>query len=558
MRTLVYIAPGDAFEIADGFRENGMRFDLVNLSNIGDYSGLLACLLWCVPLLRTPMAVLQVQTMLGTHQTPDEWVQRQTGGSFTADEVDKMLGLESQVIRQHGAMEIEYRNVSQALELWEQGTVPMVREKLLALFGWISDGQQMPMGRMMDGLMQGRCLGSTCTGTFVKLLHTLCAEAGAHGAPALKGLLDRLIGNDGNGVDRTAPMPRRCVALLAVVAHTLTKHGGTSLSPAIDPTFAEMMDPVVTLRCVVSPFSNKVENFVLAGSKEPMLLAVLTKGKTLNGKAVSRLQGAQLVEAMKTADADCTQLVDTLIFNQFTRVLTMAVPRSLLIDSGSDQWQVQLLDMIDWRWATNPVVLSSTTFAAGAIEEVTEVATGASEPTLAEMMTGAAEAMPRDDAMDNDGDGPRCEVCRCSAQQAATKAAERGTAVSEHFEGGLREGYYCGCYEKLVEDIKIKKAAQAEREKAKAEAAVRFLLLFYCFSIPFPLILVEHIATEAEGVAVWGGRGWGGGGGIERHPKSIAEGPGVSDRGCAERCCFERHGWRGLWAQAERSHQGED
>ena len=58
------------------------------------------------------------------------------------------------------------------------------------------------------------------------------------------------------------------------------------------------------------------------------------------------------MEAMKTADADRTQLVDTLRFNQFTRVLTMVVPRSLLVDSGSDPWQVQLLDMIDWRWAT--------------------------------------------------------------------------------------------------------------------------------------------------------------------------------------------------------------
>ena len=61
MRTRVYIAPGDAFEVADGFREQGKGFDLVNLSNIGDYSGVLACLLWCVPLLRTPMAVLQVR-----------------------------------------------------------------------------------------------------------------------------------------------------------------------------------------------------------------------------------------------------------------------------------------------------------------------------------------------------------------------------------------------------------------------------------------------------------------------------------------------------------------
>ena len=75
------------------------------------------------------------------------------------------------------------------------------------------------MGQMIRGLMQGRCLGSTCTGTFVKLLHTLCAEASdLRAAVAVKGVLDTLIGNDGNPVDRTSPVSRRCVALLAAVA----------------------------------------------------------------------------------------------------------------------------------------------------------------------------------------------------------------------------------------------------------------------------------------------------------------------------------------------------
>ncbi|MEE3049521.1 MAG: hypothetical protein VX373_09375, partial [Pseudomonadota bacterium] len=47
----------------------------------------------------------------------------------------------------------------------------------------------------------------------------------------------------------------------------------------------------------------------------------------------------EMVEAMKTADANCTQLVDTLLFNQFTRMLTIAVPRSLLVESkDSDPW----------------------------------------------------------------------------------------------------------------------------------------------------------------------------------------------------------------------------
>ena len=124
-------------------------------------------------------------------------------------------------------------------------------------------------------------------------------------------------------------------------------------------------------------------------------------------------------------------------------------------------------------------MVETTTYDAGAIEEITATEGSAAsrgsaiDPTLVEMMTGAAEAMPQDDEAD-EADGPRCEVCRCSAQQAVAKAAEHGPAVSKHFEGGgLREGYCCGCYDKLVEDIKKKKASQAEREKAKAEATAR-------------------------------------------------------------------------------------
>jgi hypothetical protein len=514
MQTMVYIAPGDAFAVAGGYRDQSKKqFDVINLSNVADYSGLLAGLLWYVPLLRTPESVLQVQTMLGTHQTPDEWVQRQTGGSCSAQELDNLLGLESEVIRQHGAMEIEYRKVSKPLERWEQATLPMVKQKLLALFGWISDGQQMPMGAMMTGLMQGRCLGSTCTGSFVKLLHMLCTEASdAHKAAALQGVLDTLIGNGGKEVDRTSPVSRRCVALLGSVVHTLTKHGRSSLSPAIDATFAEMIDPVVTLRCIVNPFSNRIENFIEAGSKEPMLLAVLTKGKTLSGgRPIARLQGAQLVEAMKTADANVTQLVDTLIFNQFTRVLTLVVPRSLLVAPGSsDPWQVQLLDIIDWRWVTNPVLLSSTTFAAAGEVEQVSTRTRPEGPTLAEMMTACAE---NDDEGDGDGDGdgdghgdgdgPRCEVCRCSAQKAMDKAAKRGDEVAQHFEGGLREQYCCECYDKLFDDIKKKKKAQAERDKAAASAAA-------AAQTPQASLFETAAAGEAanvkpvEGIGIWG------------------------------------------------------
>ncbi len=145
MRINVSIAPGDAFAVADACRQQGKHYDLINLSNIGDYSGLFASLLWYIPLLdaaNSARSVLQIQTMLGTHQTQDEWVQRQTGGTFAAQELDNLLGLQSDIIRQHGMIEIEYCKVQAPLELWPERTLPIVRDKLLALFGWISDGQR--------------------------------------------------------------------------------------------------------------------------------------------------------------------------------------------------------------------------------------------------------------------------------------------------------------------------------------------------------------------------------------------------------------------------------
>ena len=89
--------------------------------------------------------------MLGTHQTQDEWVQRQTGGAFTAQELDALLGLQSQVIRQHGTIEIEYNKAAAPLEPWADQTLPIVRDKLLALFGWISDGQREYPCKLMAG-----------------------------------------------------------------------------------------------------------------------------------------------------------------------------------------------------------------------------------------------------------------------------------------------------------------------------------------------------------------------------------------------------------------------
>jgi hypothetical protein len=65
----------------------------------------------------------------------------------------------------------------------------------------------------------------------------------------------------------------------------------------------------------------------------------------------------------------------------------------------------------------------------------------------------------------------RCEVCRCSVKQAMAAVRKRSSAeVSSAFSTGFREGYCCDCYDKLVVDIKNKKAAQAERERAKAAA----------------------------------------------------------------------------------------
>ena len=67
MNVTVHVAPGDAFEAAAGYARMGQRFDIVNTSNISDYSGALACLLWFTPLLKTKASLLQTQTMLGEH-----------------------------------------------------------------------------------------------------------------------------------------------------------------------------------------------------------------------------------------------------------------------------------------------------------------------------------------------------------------------------------------------------------------------------------------------------------------------------------------------------------
>ena len=63
MRVLVHVVPGDAFEAAHKMSSRGLkpqRFDFMNLSNIADYSGVFACLLAFVPLLRDESSVLQV------------------------------------------------------------------------------------------------------------------------------------------------------------------------------------------------------------------------------------------------------------------------------------------------------------------------------------------------------------------------------------------------------------------------------------------------------------------------------------------------------------------
>ena len=97
---VVHVAPGDAFEAAAVYEAVGHRFDVVNLSNIADYAGPFACLGAFLPLLRTPgESVLQLQAMLGTHASPTEWVERQSGGAFSVAELDALLGLESQEVR---------------------------------------------------------------------------------------------------------------------------------------------------------------------------------------------------------------------------------------------------------------------------------------------------------------------------------------------------------------------------------------------------------------------------------------------------------------------------
>ena len=300
-------------------------------------------------------------------------------------------------------------------------------------------------------------------------MHTLCAESEPkRSKAALSGVLDALIGNDGKDVVRTSPVARRCAALMACAAHVLKRHDYSCLEPAIDPTFFRYLDPVITVRWVLTPFQNDVSNFIVAGDKEPMVLAVLTKGSKLGGKAVVKLQGAPLVAAITKGDADQVQLVDTLFLDQFTRVVTLALPRSFLV--ASEGWQAQLLDTIDWRWISNPKPLCDTLF------EGKEA-----------MLADAADAAAQDDASE------RCEVCRCSGREATTKAEKRGPEVARHFVGGFREGYCCMCYDKLVEDIAKKKAAQAEREKAEQAAE----------QMPKEPEQ-EAKAPACEGIGIWG------------------------------------------------------
>jgi hypothetical protein len=159
----------------------------------------------------------------------------------------------------------------------------------------------------------------------------------------------------------------------------------------------------------VAPFRNNVGNYVTASHKEPMLLALLTKGPELAGKPVAQLQGQRLVEAVRLADADQVQLVDTLLLEQYTRVLTMALPRSFLVASEGEEWQVQLLDIIDWQWVSNPVLLcdsnvvitsplspEATTFEGGSRSKSKEVAVSAVATAAADTQAreGQAEATP--------------------------------------------------------------------------------------------------------------------------------------------------------------------
>lgn len=66
----------------------------------------------------------------------------------------------------------------------------------------------------------------------------------------------------------------------------------------------------------------------------------------------------------------------------------------------------------------------------------------------------------------------RCELCRCSTKQAMAAMHKRGSKqVISAFPTGFREGYCCDCYDKLVEDIKKKKALQAERQREQVATA---------------------------------------------------------------------------------------
>jgi hypothetical protein len=63
----------------------------------------------------------------------------------------------------------------------------------------------------------------------------------------------------------------------------------------------------------------------------------------------------------------------------------------------------------------------------------------------------------------------RCELCRCSVTQALVTVQKRASAeVTGAFPTGFREGYCCDCYDKLVTDIKQKKALQAVAQRTKA------------------------------------------------------------------------------------------
>ena len=89
-------------------------------------------------------------------------------------------------------------------------------------------------------------------------------------------------------------------------------------------------------------------------------MAVLTRGPDIQ-KRLAKLHGLRLYEAIGQSSADACQLMDSLSFNQFTRVLGMLVPQSFLQQGGQGPWQVQLLDILDWCWVTKPLLLSAMT-----------------------------------------------------------------------------------------------------------------------------------------------------------------------------------------------------